>query len=141
MTPIVLDGSAALAWCFEDETTPAVRRLFARVEAGGALVPPIFPLEVANGLIMGERRGRVQPDTINGLLAALGALPIEIVRWDDQWLQVATVEVARRERLTAYDASYLSLAIERGMPLATMDRALLAAGIRRGVEIFPLLDP
>jgi predicted nucleic acid-binding protein len=140
VTIVVLDGSSALAWCFEDETTTAVRRLFAEVEQGGALVPPVFPFEVANGLIVGERRGRVRPDSIAGLLNALRALPIRVDRWDDPDLHATTIELARREKLSVYDASYLALAIRRELPLATLDRALLAASRRCGVATFPLLD-
>jgi len=37
-------------------------------------------------------------------------------------------------RLTVYDAAYLELARRRKLPLATLDRALRAAGLAIGTE-------
>jgi hypothetical protein len=47
---LVLDGSITLSWCFEDERTQASRAVLEEVIGGRATVPPIWRLEVANGL-------------------------------------------------------------------------------------------
>ncbi len=69
-----LDGSAALAWCFEDEGTPAVDSMMERVAEQGAIVPALWRLEVANGLQVAVRRGRLDPAKRDSLLSALPTL-------------------------------------------------------------------
>jgi len=55
----VLDNSVALTWCFEDERTPVTTALLERVGEVGALAPGLWPLEALNGLLIAERRGRL----------------------------------------------------------------------------------
>jgi hypothetical protein len=57
----VLDNSVALTWCFEDVRTPATRALLERVAEAGALAPGLWPLEAMNGLLVAERRSRLDP--------------------------------------------------------------------------------
>jgi predicted nucleic acid-binding protein len=45
------------------------------------------------------------------------------------------VLLARKHRLSVYDAAYLALAKTEGLPLATLDRALEAAARAEGIEI------
>lgn len=45
-------------------------------------------------------------------------------------------QLARVHQLTAYDAAYLSLAIEAGQPLYTHDKNLAQAAKRAGVPLF-----
>lgn len=59
----VLDNSVALAWCFEDEQTPAVMALLDRIAETGAVAPQLWPIEALNGLLTAERRGRIDRDT------------------------------------------------------------------------------
>lgn len=48
----------------------------------------------------------------------------------------AVVELSLAHELTAYDASYLELAIRRNARLATLDKALIAAAETAGVLLF-----
>ena len=132
---IVVDASIAIAWQFEDEATPAADALLARTVDSGAVVPTIWRLEVANTLRMAVRRKRCDETFFNEAIARLEALSVDD---DDQTSHHAwtdTSALARDEGLTLYDAAYLELALRRKLPLATGDRALIAAGQRRGVEI------
>ena len=64
---LVLDSSIALAWCFADEKDPYADAIAASFPALEATVPNLWPLEIANALVVGERRGRnTQADTTNG---------------------------------------------------------------------------
>lgn len=45
------------------------------------------------------------------------------------------VDGARQHALTAYDASYLLLALDRGLPLATLDKRLRTAAQDAGVAL------
>lgn len=137
MTALVLDGSAALAWCFEDETTDETRSLFERVERFGAVVPPIWPFEVGNALLVG---GRVVAGRAPLLMDILRQLPIRIDPLADLSRMPFTLDLARREGLSVYDASYLELAIRTELPLATLDKAMSRAAAVCSVGLVKPLD-
>jgi hypothetical protein len=71
----VLDNSLTLSWYFEDERGPYSVATLGALHNGEALVPPLWPYEVANGLLMGERRGRITPTDTVRILGLLAALP------------------------------------------------------------------
>jgi predicted nucleic acid-binding protein len=131
----VLDASSVLAWCFEDEGGPEADALIERVAADGAAVPSSWSLEIANGLVMGERRGRVKPAESAVFVAMIEELPIVADRATAARALHETMSLAREHRLSAYDAAYLELAMRLGLPLATGDRDLKAAAERVGVVL------
>ncbi len=49
-----------------------------------------------------------------------------------------TLNLARRYRLSAYDAAYLELALRLGLPLATLDADLVKAATTAGLPLFAL---
>lgn len=129
----VLDCSLTLAWFFEDEADAYAESVEDALTSTAAIVPALWPLEVANGLLVGERRKRTTEAKVTQFLALLRALPIAI---DDEtagraWQE--TLQLARAHELSAYDAAYLELAVRRGLPLATLDDALRAAAAAVGV--------
>jgi predicted nucleic acid-binding protein len=100
------------------------------------LVPAIWLVEMANVLIVAERRRRLDAERADQLLANVLALPVAV---DDSGLLVlgpSIVRVAREHGLTAYDAAYLELATRARCPLATRDAALGEAAGRVGVDLF-----
>jgi predicted nucleic acid-binding protein len=132
----VLDGSLALAWYFKDEANSYADAVAGRFPAARAVVPLIWPLEVANAVLMGERRQRSTEAQAAQWLTYLGFLPIAV---DDETNNRAWGEVlrlARAHRLSAYDAAYLELALRRSLPLATLDDKLKAAASAVGVPAF-----
>jgi predicted nucleic acid-binding protein len=132
---LVVDTSVAIAWGFEDEANAFTEAVLDRVRDAGAMVPAVWPYEMANTMVVGERRGRVtQADTAR-FLGVLGGLPVEVD--DEAWAVVVPpiMGLARQESLSAYDASYLELALRRGLPLATQDSRLRAAADRIGVAL------
>lgn len=136
MAAFVLDASVALAWMLPDEANATeARRLIDAVVEEGAVAPAHWRLEVGNGLLMAERRGRVRDGTADALLGRLAALPIALdpetaVRaWD------AAPPLVRRHGLSLYDAAYLELAIRKGLALATFDAALRRAATAERVPV------
>jgi len=130
----VLDASMALSWCFEDESDETAERVLDSLQESEAVVPAIWSLEVANGLLAAERRKRITPERVDEYLETIRALPV-IADGDAESLGV--VRLARGTGLSAYDASYLELAIRHALPLATKDRALRQAASKLGVAMFP----
>jgi len=130
-----LDSSVALAWCFADEQTPVVMALLERVTEHGAFAPALWPLETANGLLMAERRGRVDAARRKRLVKLLQYLPItlDVETAARAWTDV--LSMATKFSLTVYDACYLELAQRRSLPLATLDRSLHAAGNALGITV------
>ena len=135
---LVLDCSATLAWVYAEETTAPIRSVFEAVLDGGAWVPALWRLEVANVLEMGVRRGRHDVDFRDGTLADLALLPIRLDPETDRHAWGATSRLATRHRLTLYDAAYLELARRAGLPLATLDHELRAAAMVEGVPLLGL---
>jgi predicted nucleic acid-binding protein len=135
VTDIVIDASVALAWCFRDEFTDAVGRLLEQLRNGAAAVPGLWHLEVANTLALAERRRRITTAESTQLIELLGALDIEVDVETSSRAFTRVLDLAREERLTAYDAAYLELAMRLGLPLASKDRDLCDAAERVGVAV------
>ena len=133
---LVLDCSVAMAWCFIDEKSD-----YADAIAGDlarsleAIVPSIWPLEVANVLLVGERRNRSSEADTRRWTTLLRSFPISVDDWGDTAAFGETVHLARTLQFSAYDASYLELALRLRLPFATLDeklgRAAEAVGITR----------
>jgi predicted nucleic acid-binding protein len=133
----VLDNSVALAWCFEDEQTPELMALLDRLVETGAVAPSLWPLEAQNGLLMAERRSRLDAARRAELARLVRDLPITLDGETAAQACTETVALADRHGLSVYDASYLELAKRRGLPLATADRPLRAAAVASGAALLP----
>ena len=136
MNRFVLDTSVAVSWFFEDEAVEYTATVLESLTDWEAVVPSLLPLEVANVLLVAERRKRCSEAEAVRFVELLESLPITT---DDDTARHAlnrTYQLAREYGLTAYDATYLELAMRLGLPLATMDRQLADAAIRAGVAIF-----
>ena len=126
---------------FEDEADPYASAILDLMPTLRAHVPALWPLEVANVLLVGERRGRITPSDSARFLAVLAAFPIAV---DDETTSRAwgdTLAVARSRGLSVYDAAYLELAMRRSLPLATLDAKLRAAAEAVGVGLFEIIGP
>jgi predicted nucleic acid-binding protein len=139
----VLDASLTLAWCFRDEATTHTNAALEALRASPAVVPSIWFYEVTNALVTGIRRDRLSEREAMRFLESLDDLPIDVVplptRPRSAFQEIRAL--ASREQLTAYDAAYLALALELGLPLGTLDGAgrrqgLKHAAERCGVELF-----
>jgi predicted nucleic acid-binding protein len=132
---LVLDSSITLAWAYSDETTQSVMQIFDRLSQGGAWVPGLWRLEVANVLEMSVRRKRHDKAFRDATLADLAQLPIQVDPQTDQQAWSATLRLAERHQLTLYDAAYLELALRRNLPLATLDDDLRRAAEKEKVQV------
>jgi predicted nucleic acid-binding protein len=135
----VLDNSVALAWCFEDEQTPAISALLDRLVETGASAPMLWPLEALNGLLVAERRRRIDATARAEFAAFLRELPIRIDAQTVDQAWGATATLAEQFGLTVYDAAYLELAQRRQLPLATLDQDLRRAASAVAVELLGLI--
>jgi len=133
----VVDASMTLSWVFPAEATPFTNAVLKRLRNTHALAPALWPFEVMNALTAAERRGRISLGQQAEFLEQAHSLPVEIEQQPLLWLCQKILPLARRYGLTAYDATYLELAIREGLPLATLDDKLRQAAQAVGV---PLVD-
>jgi predicted nucleic acid-binding protein len=123
---------------FGDEASPAADALLDRLVQGErAWVPALWHLELGNVLLGAKRRGRIDQAGIEGFLSRLVVYDIAV---DDQTMERAwqkTLDLALQHSLSTYDAAYLELALRRGLPLASLDRELIAAARACGVTLCP----
>ena len=120
----VLDASIAGCWAFDDEDHPVAAKALDLMRTDQAIVPHLWWLEVRNLLIMNERRGRGSEAVTADFLRSLSHLPIAV---DGAAEDTRLPDLARRHRLTVYDAAYLELAQRLDAPLATLDEPLARA--------------
>lgn len=135
MNRFVLDCSVAMRWCFHDDATTYAEQILRHLSNAEAWVPSLWSLEVANVLLVGERRHRLTPADSSRFVSLLQTLPIQTDAetasrsWSD------ALPVARSHRLSAYDAAYLELAMRLGCPIATLDENLRRAAKPLGVGL------
>ncbi len=134
---LVVDSSAICALFFEDETTPDSEQLLQRLEAGGIWVPGLFLWEVANVLLMAERRQRISQAERAEALQLVESLGLQIDQADPAVVWHDGLQLAAQTGLTSYDAAYLELAMRLGAPLASRDRALNNCCRTVGVTLQP----
>jgi predicted nucleic acid-binding protein len=132
----VLDGSVTLAWLFLDEQDPYADAIVAKLPNLEMLVPRLWHVEIANVLLVGERRKRCSQADTTQWLSYLGSLPIVVDASTEARAWSDTVGLARQHALTAYDAAYLEIALREGVPLATLDAPLKGAAQAVGVPIY-----
>lgn len=133
----MIDVSAAISQAVLSQASEASDAFFAQA-APPYLTHPIFPWELRNALTKLERRRLIdaaESDVAIGLIE--GA--IELRPWRNQSAEMAQIMgVAREEKLSFYDASYLELAERERVALVTRDGPLVTAARRRGLAVHDL---
>ena len=133
----VIDASLAISWFFADEQTPLSMNLLRQVSATGAVVPSLWRLEIASALQTGIKRKRIDATYRDAAIQKLLSLPIETDPDTNDYAWTSTLRLADIHQISVYDASYLELALRRGLPLATRDDQLAAAASSAGAILLP----
>ncbi|MGH2558666.1 MAG: type II toxin-antitoxin system VapC family toxin [Thermomicrobiales bacterium] len=131
----VVDASVTLAWLITGEITPYTNAIRARLRSEQVYVPPIWPYEVSNALLVAERRGRMSQAQVTDVLQRLDDLAITVELEALERVPQDVVALARQLNLTVYDASYVELALSRALPIATIDNRMRTAAAQVGLEI------
>jgi len=128
----VLDASIAACWCFRDEADARAELAFNRLDDDTALVPTLWWFEIRNVVLLGERRMRISPQEVAIFLKRLARLTIDLAPTPEN---DDVVDLARKHRLTFYDAAYLELAKRERLALATLDDELALAARVEGIAL------
>ncbi len=124
-----------MAWILPEAGTPYAERVMAHLGDEDAIVPSLWPLEVGNALLMAERRKRIEEGEIEVRLERLSKLPVRIEAGFSLEEFPLLGMLSREYGLTAYDATYLELAMRTGSSLASLDKDLLRAARKANVTI------
>ena len=135
MNSFVVDNSVVMSWCFKDETNKYGDAVLNRLAESTAIVPPIWPLEVVNVLLVAERRNRLkQVDSVR-FITLLLQLPIVVEQEGPGKKMKDLLALGRANNLSSYDAAYLDLSMRKDCPIATLDKKLIEAAKKVDVTI------
>ena len=135
----VLDNSVTMRWFFGDGKPPELAyagKVLDAMKVATAIVPTTWGLEVANIIARAEAKALVTEARSGAFLEMLDGVSIEVDAATFAHALESTLQLARRYKLSAYDASYLELALRRGISLATLDDDLQKAAKKAGVKKF-----
>lgn len=131
----VLDCSITMAWCFEEERRDFTEAILESLTNTTAIVPTIWPLEVANVLLISKKHKRITEVQSASFIDALSALPIVVDQSTTSRAMHSIFVLAGQADLTSYDAAYLELAIREGIPLLTLDKGLIKAAKKLNIPL------
>ena len=135
MADFVIDNSVIMAWCFSDEESSYADEILNSLETLEALAPSIWPLELGNVLLVAERRKRLNKSDSIRFLSLINNLPIKVLQESPNRMTKEILALAREQQISTYDASYLDLAMRKGLPIATQDSGLKKAAGKCKVRI------
>lgn len=131
----VIDASVIVAWLLPDESSGYAEEVTREMALQAPAAPAIWPLEVANALVVAHRRGRIdEADRDINMRLAL-ELPVTSDEVDLNKTVSDAIPLAQMHRLALYDAMYLELAIRKSIPLATVDVALRTAARNASIDL------
>lgn len=131
----IIDNSVVMSWCFKDQANAYGDSILERLIESAAYVPSVWPLEVVNVLLSAERKKYIsQADSVR-FICLLSELPIYLENESPDKSMKELLGLARAHDLSSYDASYLDLAMKKGLPLATLDEKLRKAAVHTSVLI------
>ena len=134
----VVDASVGFAWVYPTQASVQTDKLLELVESGATIVvPSLWFLEVANGLLSAQRRKLLTTAERKKVLEKLSALTFNVDEDSGRAAFQKTSDLAEKHNLSIYDAAYLEIALRRKLPLASRDEPLRRAAKRSGVTLFP----
>lgn len=135
----VLDNSVSMRWFFGDGSPGQLAYadgVLVALKHDRAIVPMIWSLEVANVLVRAEAKALVTKAQSDAFLMMLDSVSIAHDETAFAHSRAYMLQLARRHRLSTYDASYLELALRLNLPIATLDEDLSKAAANEGVRRF-----
>jgi len=127
---IVVDASYCGAWVLQDENSTEAEELLKEALLDGGpvlLAPALWTFEMLNMLKSAVKRKRLTENDARAAVRLLSRIPIQLVSPKPADTRLRMLELALRHDLTAYDASYLELALRLKIPLRSGDKKLRAA--------------
>jgi predicted nucleic acid-binding protein len=121
----VVDCSVVARWFLPDEATRYSESVLDRLTQEAAYVPSLWASEFANVMLKLERQRQLKSGLAAGIFGRAEILGLVIDRQTPAPARLH--DLARQFNLSAYDATYLELALRLGVPLACIDGGLKQA--------------
>ena len=132
----IVDASVGFAWVYPSQASADTDKLLEQIEEGAeVVVPSLWFLEVANGLLAAQRRKLLKSAERKKALEKLSNLMFIA---DEEAARTAfrkTSELAEKHGLSVYGAAYLEAALRRKLPIGSRDEALRKAAKKLGVKV------
>lgn len=135
MSPIVLDASIVIAWCFDDDATGIADETIDRMKNAERWIPSLLQIEVTNTLSRIERKKQTTRRVVREFLGDFESMELEVDHEAGMRAFQEIYGLCQEFGLTAYDAVYLELAMRKGAVLATLDQELRRAAVKAGVPV------
>ena len=135
----VLDNSVSMRWIFKDGTEADLlyaEQVLEALKEGSAVVPGVWWLEVSNVIVRAEAQQLLPETQSRKFLDTLRKIPITVDSSPVEQLWEQTLHLARKFKISAYDAAYLELAIRQNIVLATLDADLARAARQSKTQLF-----
>ena len=139
MTKFVLDNSVAMRWLLASTRATDQRyadSVLTSLTHAEAIVPNLWHLEAANVLLSASNKKELEIAEVERFTVQLDKLPITVDTLTANQAFIHTLLLAKAYKLSSYDAAYLELSLREGIPLASLDSALLRAAKKSDVEIY-----
>lgn len=115
----VLDNSGVMRWLLQDGSDERLAQ-----EPVEAVVPGIWALEATNVLVKAQAKGLVSEARSAAFVGLLQGMAFTTSTRTAERALGDTLQLARRFKLSSYDAAYLELALREGLAFATLDDQL-----------------
>jgi predicted nucleic acid-binding protein len=132
----VIDCSSALSLFIPDEANHKYRdKIFKLFKDARCVVPSIWLYEVNNVLLSCLKRGRLEKQQVYRIIESLNKLPLEVENSNLLSLHNDTYDLALKNNLSFYDASYVNTTIRNKSSFATLDKKLAACAVKLNIEV------
>ena len=136
MKNFVIDCSSTLSLFIPDEDNRKYKdKIFKLFKDARCVVPSIWLYEVNNVLLSCLKRGRLEKQQTHKIIESLSRLSVEIEDSNITSLHNDTYDLAFKNNLSFYDASYVNTAIRNKSSLATLDKKLAACAVKLNIEV------
>ena len=135
----VLDNSVSMRWLFKDGTEADLlyaEQVLEALKEGSTVVPGVWWLEVSNVIVRAEAQQLLPETQSRKFLDTLRKMPITVDSSPVEQLWEQTLHLARKFKISVYDATYLELAIRQNIVLATLDTDLARAARQSKTQLF-----
>lgn len=134
---IVLDASLVIAWLMTEKLPAGDTDAYSDLSDNVLVVPSHWPLEISNALRSRIKSNRISISDFHDIVERFDLLNVEV----QSPLELDEIghlaQFAVTHELTTYDAAYVQLALQRRVPLATLDRAMRAAATKLNIPLLP----
>ena len=136
MNKFIIDCSSTISLFLPDEiNNDYTNKLYDSFKNNACVVPSLWCYELSNVLLSSKKRNRINDNQINEIVNLIYDLPVEIENINFCYIQNNIFNIANDNNLSAYDASYLELAIRFNCSLATLDKKLIDVAKKLNVSL------